>query len=208
MIQEFSHEGSAGLMLDVINAILEEPGGMTICDLMACEGSITSQLKVGKKVYVDIQKRPIKNFEKDKDIFVNMDSIEFLMNTGMGFSAMLCLDGIEHLSKDRGNMMLHLMKQKSRIQIVFTPLGDFLVDKNTADPDAHKSGWLPEEFESDGWAVLSFPNFHPVHGVGAFFAFHVKEGLQAHFERVTRWCRSLETGLEKDPPIHTWVGKQ
>lgn len=177
-------EGSSGVMLDVINAILEEPGGMIVADLMACEGSVTSQLKVGTKVYVDVVKREIKNFDKDKDKFVLMDALEFLRYTGKVYSAMICLDGIEHLEKEKGLAMLELMKEKSGRQIIFTPLGDYLVEEiKTDNPDSHKSGWIPLEFQRMGWATITFPQFHPTLNSGAFFAFNCDD-LENEFARV------------------------
>lgn len=168
--------GSAQVMLDVINAILEVPNGMIIVDLMACEGSVTSQLNVGQKVYVDVQKRDIKNFEKHKDVVVTMDAIQYLQNTDKRFNAAICLDGIEHISKDNGLAMLELMKLKSNTQIIFTPLGDYLIETESSEnPDAHRSGWTPDEFEKMGWATVSFPNFHPTLNHGGFFAYNHKD---------------------------------
>lgn len=169
-------EGHATLMLDVINAILEVPNGMVICDLMACEGSITGQLHTGKKVFVDVVRWPVKKFNPEHDVQVTMDSIEYLKSTYFRFSACICLDGLEHLEKNRGLAMIELMKQKSDIQIIFTPLGDFAVETVPTDnPDAHKSGWLPEEFEKIGWATITFPQFHKAHNAGAFFSWNKKD---------------------------------
>lgn len=184
MLKQYSQtEGSLAVMLDVINAILEVPNGMIVCDLMACEGSVTNHLKVGKKIYVDVVKHNILGFEKNKDEFILMDAVDYLQTTERKFNLTISLDGIEHLSKDRGMFMLDLMKEKSDNQIIFTPLGDFVVEPDTENPDGHKSGWLPEEFEKLGWAVLSFPKFHVLHGTGGFFAFHCKD-LKNEFARV------------------------
>lgn len=190
-------EGSLDVMLDVINAILEAPGGMIVCDLMACEGSVTHHLKVGKKIYVDIAEHNIRGFEKHKDEFILMDAIEYLKTTDKKFNLTISLDGIEHLSKERGLFMLELMREKSDNQIIFTPLGDFVVEPETENPDGHKSGWLPEDFEKLGWAVLTFPKFHVLHGTGGFFAFHCKD-LKNEFARVNNVLEFKKTNDGKN----------
>lgn len=193
--------GTSQIHLDVMKAILEEPGGMIICDLMACEGSQTSLLNVGGKVYVDVVERSIKNFEKEKDTFVKMDAIEYLKTTDKYFSACICSDGIEHVEKERGIELLKWMEKRSVKQIIFTPLGDYLIETTkTNNPDSHKSGWTSEEFEELGYATLVFPNFHPTLKTGGLFAFKSK-GLKEDFERVCAWCEHLETGLLKPTPI-------
>lgn len=195
-------EGTSQLHLDVLNAILEQPGGMTIVDLMACEGSQTSLIECGRHIYVDLVKREIKNFHKEKDVFVQQDAIEFLKEMEFRASAITCLDGIEHLQKEDGLKLIALMEKKSDRQIIFTPLGDWLIEEvKTENPDSHKSGWQPEEFEALGYACLVFPNFHSTMGVGGLFAFKCG-GLKEEFERVCAWCADLGNGLRLPPPIH------
>lgn len=190
-------EGTATIHLDVLNAILEEVGGMAILDIMCCEGSQTHKLKAGSITYVDIFERPIKGFEPHKDIFVKSDAIEFLQGVHKKYSAAICADGIEHISKEDGLQLLTLMKEKSNKQIIFTPSGDYLIEtEKTNNPDSHKSGWTPDEFEKLGWAVLEFPGYHKTLGIGAFFAFNCKN-VEDEFKRISAWTDDIENGLRK-----------
>jgi hypothetical protein len=70
----------------------------------------------------------------------------------------------------------------SEKQIFFTPLGDYMVD-DSLDPEGHHSGWLPEDFEQLGWATIVLPDYHPLLGIGAFYAWHC-DRIEEDFERV------------------------
>src|SRR5579871_3101446 len=73
-------------------------------DLMCCEGSQTSRLDFKRKIFVDVQERPIVNM-KDVDFFIKGDVFHFnsvMAHTGWTADVMVCLDGIEHLSKEGG----------------------------------------------------------------------------------------------------------
>lgn len=169
-------EGTADILLAVLKTILEEPAGMTICDLGCCEASVTHRLPVGQKVYVDLVKRDIKGFEPHKDIFVQDDVLHYLQTTEKRFSAAIALDLIEHLTEENGRLLINLMQLRADRVIIFTPLGDYLLEETPTDnPDAHRSGWLPETFEELGMATIVFHNFHPSIKAGGLFAFYSKD---------------------------------
>jgi hypothetical protein len=65
------------------------------------------------------------------------------------------------------------MKAKSNKQIIFTPLGAYMVDEGSTHPDSHKSGWTPDMLF--GWLSIVLPNFHPTLNTGAFFAVQCDE---------------------------------
>ena len=188
-------EGNADIHLRVMKAILEETGGMHIVDLMCCEAPQTAILGVGNHTYVDIVPREIKGFEPEKDKFYKEDAVEFMRKTDKRYHAAICLDGIEHLPKAKGLELLSLMEVKSDKQIIFTPIGNYLVEEvETDNPDTHKSGWTPKEFEDYGWATLVFPSYHPTLNAGAFFAFNGRN-LASEFSRVCNWCERIDMGL-------------
>jgi hypothetical protein len=147
----------------------------TFIDLMCCEGSQTSRLDFRSKIYVDIQERPIVNIGKN-DLFIKSDVFDFLsaINFGRwGADVMVCLDGIEHLTKENGFRLMKEMEDLSVTQIFFTPLGEYLLEDD-ANPDHHHSGWLPEDFHKKGYSTIVFPNFHEKLNIGAFFAWKDK----------------------------------
>jgi SAM-dependent methyltransferase len=74
--------------------------------------------------------------------------------------AVLCLDVIEHLSRDDGFRSLGefagLAKKKI---VVFTPWG-FQPQESDNPWMTHKSGWEPEDFEREGYEVTVWEGFH------------------------------------------------
>lgn len=97
------------------------------------------------------------------------------------YDVALCLDGIEHMHKPQGRMLLNRMESIASKAILFTPLGEWMVDPTSTDPESHKCGWYPEEL--NGWASIAYPEWHTTLGIGAFF-FWKCENLEAEFERV------------------------
>jgi hypothetical protein len=72
------------------------------------------------------------------------------------------------------------MEMISDKQIIFTPIGPYLMQDND-NPEDHHSAWYPSDFP--GWACLVFPEYHPTLEVGAFFAWRCKD-IKEDYERV------------------------
>ena len=116
---------------------------------------------------------PVMNSIRDAYEFDSeQDAIEYLENS-YTFDAIICSDGIEHLSKKDGLYLLALIIQKSKSSVIFTPYGDYMVDENSTHPDTHKSGWTEKDFEKMGYSCIIFPNFHPELNKGAIFAYKI-----------------------------------
>ena len=79
------------------------------------------------------------------------------------------------------------MERHTSKQIVFTPLGEYMITKDS-HPDSHRSGWMPDDF--NGWASIVLPNFHESINTGAFFSWHC-ENIEEHFEIVKNKLKSI-----------------
>lgn len=164
--------GSPEILNDVLKAIGDFHGTETVLDLMCCQGNSTRNLNVNKRILVDIQYRPIE--KNEWDIFVLSDAFTFLQHDAYLYDAAFCLDGIEHLSRKEGFLLLEMLQKSADKVVFFTPLGAYCLTDDD-DPDHHHSGWLPEDFEAYGYSTLVFPNFHERLKWGAFFAFKCTE---------------------------------
>lgn len=172
------NEGSGELYLQIMKAICGDTEGKSMVDLGCHTAPYTAKLGFTKRTYVDIQDRGL-DFKKEEQYFVKMDIIKF-MQKGQYFDVSISSDSLEHLSVRNGRLLVHLMEQYSGKQIIFTPLGKYMVTKDK-HPDSHQSGWSPDYFE--GWAGIVMPNFHPSLGIGAFFCWHC-EDIKEDFNRV------------------------
>lgn len=172
--------GSGEVYLKVLKAICGDTEGGSMVDLMCHRAPYTPMLGFRDRLYVDVQDRGLDHIQEQR-LFVKSDIWEFLVdNSDLRCDVMICSDGIEHLRKQAGFDLLFTMKLMSKKQIIFTPLGEYMITNNN-NPDSHKSGWMPEEFKE--WAAIVFPDFHPLLNKGAFFAWHC-ENIQQDFERV------------------------
>lgn len=147
-------------------------------DLCSYEAGMTRDLPFRRKVFVDAITPP---HPPSQGTFIEASILSDHPIFNERFDVAFCLDGIEHLHKAEGFQLLSRMQTISRKQIVFTPLGEYMVNPHDSHPHSHKSGWLPEDVRDH--AVIVCPNWHPTLGVGAFFFFKC-ENLQAEFERV------------------------
>jgi hypothetical protein len=87
------------------------------------------------------------------------------------FDLITALDFIEHQTKEKGFRMLDVLEGLCRGRLIlFTPLGEYMVGNDSKDLQGHLSGWKPEEFVQLGYSCLVMPNFHPLLGIGAFYA--------------------------------------
>lgn len=180
MQKTLNNEGSGELYLKIMRAICGDVSEKSVCDLMCYHSPYIPQLGFKERTYVDVQDRPLDN-KSEQQYFIKKDVIQFLRK-GNYYDFLICTDGIEHLPAIKGRVLINLMEKYSGTQIIFTPLGDYLLSTDE-HPDSHRSGWMPDYFQ--GWATIVLKNFHPSLNVGAFFAFHC-EDTEQEFERVKR----------------------
>jgi hypothetical protein len=177
--------GNGEIYLDVMKAICGETKDKSMLDLMAYHAPYTPLLGFKERTYVDIQDRGL-DHKEEQEYFIQSDVLEYLNNESCPyFNISICSDGLEHLTDFDGLHLLKLMNLKSDKQILFTPLGEWMV--TTEDhPDNHRSGWTPEILESikpDYFAYIVFPDFHKAMNTGAFFFWHTID-IKQDFERV------------------------
>jgi hypothetical protein len=115
------------------------------------------------------------------------------------------LDVIEHIEKSAGEKLLKATEKIAKKQIIiFTPLG-FLPQENAGKKDAwgldggdwqeHKSGWLPDDFDSS-WEIYASKEYHCFdnNGIkyekpyGAFYAIKTKKEKQSLLNKITKKC--------------------
>ncbi len=180
--------GSQEIYLKILRSICGDTKDKSMVDLMCYHAPNTPYLEFKERTYVDVLDRKLDN-QNEQQYFINSDVFDFLNNTDKHYDVSICSDGIEHLSKQKGIELLLLMGLDSDKRIIFTPLGDYMTTIETdTNPDSHKSGWLPEDFE--GWATIVLPKFHPTLNVGAFFAFNCSN-IESEFERVNNELKSI-----------------
>lgn len=77
-------------------------------------------------------------------------------------STILLIDVIEHMEKERGEVVRDLLQEFEQA-VIFTPLGFMPLDGdrcgyNGAYWQKHRSGWFPKDFS--GWQKTVWPEFH------------------------------------------------
>ena len=172
--------GSGEIHFEVLNAICGSRNRGSALDVMCCEGNSTAKLQFDRKVFVDIQYRQVNR--KYRDMVVITDVFNFLQYDGTIYDVGLCMDGIEHLTKNKGMKLINMLQLAAEKVIFFTPLGDYCLTEDD-DPDHHHSGWYPADFEELGYATIVFPKYHEEYNVGAFFAFRCDDTLD-EFARI------------------------
>lgn len=152
----------------------------TMIDLMCCEATGTRDLPFREKTFVDIV--PRESMRDLQNYVIEHVLSEHPAVSGVNrYDVAICSDGIEHLTKWNGHRLLTRMTLLADRNIIFTPLGDYLVGDGTG-PDDHKSGWLPSDFPKE-WGTLILPDYHEKLGIGAFFAWHCTD-IEDDFARV------------------------
>lgn len=163
--------GSGELWLDIMKIICgNKPThpASNMCDIMCHRAPYTPLLGFAERTYIDIQDRGF-DFPEEKNNFICMDAIAYLMDCPVDYDVIICSDGIEHLTINQGERLLQLMRLNSEMQVIFTPLGDYMVDVGmNNNPDSHLSGWTPGMLPD--YLSIVFPNFHESLNIGAFFA--------------------------------------
>lgn len=179
--------GDTDRFLKVMRAIIG-PGirNQTLIDLCCYHARASRQLEFRERVFVDVGDH---RKEFDGLNFVQADVVAGehpVFERRYDVSA--CLDGIEHIHKPQGAMLLERMALLAVKPILFTPLDPWMVEPHNEHPESHKCVWTPEELP--GWAHVVFPMYHATlrsdmgkEGVGAFFFWKCPD-VAADFERV------------------------
>ena len=182
MLITIPDHGSFPLYERIVNTIIGPSiDDQTLIDLCSCEATVTRNLNFKDKVYVDAL--DCWNIPGQMHRFVQADVLGNHRCFNKHYSVANCSDGIEHLLKEDGFKLIERMKQISDRQILFTPLGEHMIEVGNPDPKCHKSGWLPEDFP--GFAAIVCPNYHPTLNIGSFFVWRC-ENIEADFERVKK----------------------
>ena len=182
----FNRPGSDELFLTLLKALIGERHNSMI-DLCCNEARMTKQLDFQERTYVDVRACSVGTAEQSN--FVQADVLGEHEVFNRHYDVAFCLDGIEHLSYQDGLKLLERMERISDRQILFTPLGDYLVEEDNSDPCCHKSGWRPLLLPP-GWASIELPQYHESLDIGAFF-FWKAPSIEDDFCRVTAETRSL-----------------
>jgi hypothetical protein len=149
-------------------------------DLCCDVAPVTKLMNFKRKVFVDSMPQSLPEGE-----FVQVSALGTHHVFYENYDVSFCLDGIEHLLKNEGYRLLTRMKYISSRQILFTPLGEHLVNVSDEHPHSHKSGWLPEDV-SDSWASIVCPVWHPSMNLGALFYFSCEVDFDQEFDRIKR----------------------
>lgn len=156
----------------IAKAIGKPISGLSFLDLCCGEMSMTRLMKFKWSLHVDIQDFPLR---PGSFPFIKSDVFDALRAISDGhFDVCFCSDGIEHFRKTDGLRLLSEMERVSKLQIIFTPLGDMWLHPESTDPHAHKTGWMPDELNNLGWTTKVFPRWHEKWNFGAFFAWKGK----------------------------------
>lgn len=152
--------------LEVLNRIVGPSKDKHFLDLCCGEMTHTRYLHFASHLGVDIVDWP--NRPTDKG-FIQAD-LRRWSGPKRHCDIALLSDGLEHFTKQEGEYLLSSMTAWAKQSIVFTPIGDYLVDNSATDPHTHKSGWTPQEFIERGWKTEAYPYWHSTLSLGAFFA--------------------------------------
>lgn len=156
--------GSGQLQVEVINAIVGDSSRKTLIDLCCGEMATSRHLRFARSVHIDVEDNPGRPLEAN---FIQTDALGDHPVFSEYFDVALCTDGIEHFTKSNGLRLAERMLGLAHLAIVFTPLGDYMVEPESNGPHTHKSGWNPGDLP--GWEHLSFPKWHPTLNIGAIF---------------------------------------
>lgn len=171
-------EGGGEIHYKIIDTICSLHKRDSLIDVGCGFAPQTRKLQFTKKKYIDIVERDL---EEANDDFEVVDILELIKEPPVTkkYDVAICLDCIEHFRKPDASRIIVWMERIADTKIFFTPLGDYIIEPEpTNNPDSHKSGWMPEDFEKIGYATIVFPNYHAKMNLGAFFAFKTKNTEQ------------------------------
>lgn len=123
----------------------------TVLDLGCGLGVPTAGLKCKKILGIDIYK-PYLDIAKKHFPVKKADIRELGFINNREYDVILCLDVIEHLTKNEGHKLLGEMERIGRKRIIiYTPIGFMSQNDDTWGLHGerwqkHRSGWLPHEF--------------------------------------------------------------
>jgi hypothetical protein len=172
--------GDGYIYLDVLKAICGDTKGKSMIDLCCNLSPYTNQLNFAKRTYVDILPRTLDN-KGEQQYFIQDDVLRFLQNKNIHYDVSIASDAAEHMTEMDGVKLLILMELRSDKQILFTPLGEYMVEHDNYNPEAHHSAWTPEL--TPDYASIVFPKYHKLLNIGAYFFFKC-HNLEEEFERV------------------------
>lgn len=161
---DLNSHGTLEIYLGVLYSIIGDTTNKTLIDLCCGEMGRTRHMKFASSIHVDVIDEPLRPRDFafiQTDVFSEHDVFK------RKYDVAFCGDGIEHFTKADGYRLAHHMTLLGRQAIIFTPLGEYMVDPNATGPYPHKSGWLPGDLP--GWKTMVFPNWHPTLGIGAMF---------------------------------------
>lgn len=179
--------GCNEVYLDTLRAICGNTENKSMIDLCCNLAPHTTKLGFRWTTFIDILQRELDNKEY-QDYFRKENVLSVLENEDIHYDVSICSDGLEHFTEFDGILLLKLMQLRSDRMILFTPLGDYMVDTISTDPEGHHSGWTPAKFRylpKDNFAFIVFPKYHPTLNIGAFFMWRC-DNLKEDFERVKK----------------------
>lgn len=97
------------------------------------------------------------------------DAIKFLEGVKRRYSLIVAAEIIEHLSREDGFKLLQLIREKSMVGIVTSPVGFQAQGANDGNPhQIHVSGWNRKDIESvEGWKC--FLTLHYGYSLGIYY---------------------------------------
>lgn len=155
-----TYPGSGDLLVKIVKKIVGNHEEKVCADLMCCEGNVTRQIKF-KEHYgydaFDWSKPWIETPVEGRQFVLQNVLDDFPVKQGAIY---ICLDGIEHITKDEGRELLKKMEAYSETVILFTPTTFVGNDEWKRIPFMdHLCLWLPEDLDST-WRIADFPNWH------------------------------------------------
>jgi hypothetical protein len=127
--------GNAVLAAQIIKAIVGKTEDKTCLDLMCGEGNVSSLVPWKRSVHVDCENYSRKYKEADRRFVLG----SWWFPPVESFDVCLCLDGIEHVAKPEGRLMIQKVPTWAEVPIFFTPLDPYVIDPSATDPGSHEA---------------------------------------------------------------------
>lgn len=172
--------GCDDVFLEDLRAIIGPAYDKSHIDLCSNLAPLIRRLGFRRRVYVDILPRDL---GEESQYFVEADVLGDHPVLQETYDVSTCLDGIEHLHKDQGHVLVARMLDISKKRVIFTPFDPWMMEPHNPHPETHKSVWTPDDLP--GWASIVYPVYHPTLNIGAWFGWHCDD-LEEDFRRVRR----------------------
>jgi hypothetical protein len=164
----------------ILTALYHMAGGPKMLDLGVGEGHVTKHFEAD---YADLVIRPTAPAKT-----IKMDIRDAPKRFAkFRYNLLLMSDVIEHMLPHDAMGLMEDMQKICSATCIFTPVGPWKLDPTSTDPDAHKSGWTPEQFWMAGWEILEMPTYHRFEGgeiLGSFFAWQFRDSITPSAESV------------------------